>query len=363
MSEKSQRMVSQDIAKGIAILLVVLLHIIEVPQIIRIICGLLFGYAMPFFLFMTGFNYKNKGLTPAQNIKKRLIQILRPFFVYTFLLGIIMSIHFVLNGEATVGECIKSYAGFLLSRWGTPYIGWDLPKTLFQRVYGPLWFIQFLVPATIVFYPFVDKALENKKNFLITIFGLATVSCVLIELGLVLPWGIQDAPAIAAIMIIGAWCHQDNRLFKEPSKKKWTYINCFVCIATIGVIELTGNTAGYFPAGDISGVYGGVEVYITMLVALFGSYFLINFSKLLEKVKVVSNVYSWLGRHSLQILILHLPFAHLVIDAFGYQQMITEFPVASETISIDQVISFVVTMAVLYIVITLIDKSKAKKKA
>lgn len=361
MEEKNQRMVSQDIAKGIAILLVVLLHIIEVPNIIRIICGLLFGYAMPFFLFMTGYNYKNKGLTPWQNITKRLVQILRPFFVYTFLLGIIMSIHFVLNNEATVLECIRSYAGFLLSRWGTPYIGWDLPKILFQRVYGPLWFIQFLVPASVVFYLFVDKALVNKKNFLITIFALATVSCILIELGLVLPWGIQDAPAIAAIMIMGAWSHQDNRLFKEPSSKKWIYINCFVCIATIGVIELTGNTAGYFPAGDISGVYGGFEVYITMLVALFGSYFLINFCKLLEKVKPVAKVYTWLGTHSLQILILHLPIAHLVIDAFGYQQMITEFPVAVDRISIDQVISFIVTMTILYIVITLIDKSKKKK--
>ena len=360
--EKSQRMVSQDIAKGIAILLVVLLHIIEVPNIIRIICGLLFGYAMPFFLFMTGYNYKNKGLTPAQNIKKRLVQILRPYFIYTFIIALLMSVHFVLNGEATVFECFRSYIGFLLSRWGTPYIGWDLPKILFQRVFGPLWFIQFLVPASVVFYLFVDKALENGKSCIFTTLGLATVSCILIELGLILPWGIQDAPAIAAIMIMGAWFHKDNKLFKEPSQKKWVYINCFVCLATIGIIELTGNTAGYFPAGDISGVYGGPEVYITMLVALLGSYFIINFSKMLEKIPVVSNIYIWLGTHSLQILIMHLPIAHLVIDAFGYQQMITEFPVAVDKISIDQVISFVVTMTILYILITIIDKTKKAKK-
>ena len=362
MSNKSQRMVSQDIAKGIAILLVVLLHIIEAPNIVRIICGLLFGYAMPFFLFMSGFNYKNKGLTPAQNIKKRLIQILRPFFTYTLLIAIIMSIHFVLNGEATLGECIKSYVGFLISRWGTPYIGWDLPKTLFQRVYGPLWFIQFLVPASVVFYLFVDRALESKKKFLITIFALATVSAVLVQLGVVLPWGIQDAPAIAAIMIMAAWCRQDNRLFKEPSKKMWKYINCLVCLATIGVIELTGNTAGYFPAGEIGGVYGGFEVYITLLVALFGSYFLINFSMLIEKTKYLSKAYSWLGRHSLLILIIHLPLAHLVIDAFGYQQMITEFPVAVERFSIDQIISFVVTMIIMCTIIALIDKTKKTSK-
>lgn len=363
MAVNSQRMISQDIAKGIAILLVVLLHIIEVPQIVRIICGLLFGYAMPFFLFMVGFNYKNKGLTPTQNIKRRLIQILKPFFIYTLAIAIIMSIHFVLNGEATVGECVKSYIGFLISRWETPYIGWDLPKTLFQRVFGPLWFIQYLVPATILFYPFVDKALENKKNFLIITFSLATVSVILIELGLILPWGIQDAPAIAAIMIMAAWCHKDNKLFKEPSQKKWTYINCLVCLGTIGIIELSGNTAGYVAAGEMSSVYGGLEVYITMIVALFGSYFLINFSKLLEKVKVVSTIYTWLGQHSLQILFIHLPLAHLVIDAFGYEQMITEFPVAVDKVNIDQVIVFVVTMALLYLIITLIEKYTNHKNA
>ena len=360
MLEKRQRMVTQDIAKGIAILMVVMLHIIEVPNYIRIVVGLLFGYAMPFFLFMTGYNYRNKGLTPKQNIKKRLKQILKPLIIYTLIIAIIMSFHFVLNGEATVGECIKSYVGFLLSRWGTPYVGWDLPKTLFQRIFGPLWFIQYLVPSSVIFYLFVDKALIDTKHFLITTFSLATISVILIELGLVLPWGIQDAPAIAAIMIMGAFSHQDNKLFKEPSQKKWTYINCAFCLVVIAVIELSGNTAGYFPAGEISGVFGGIEVYITMIVALLGSYFLINFCKLIEKNKPITRIYTWLGTHSLQILILHLPIAHLVIDAFGYQQMVTEFPVAVDKISIDQIITFIVTMTILYVVITIIDKSKNK---
>lgn len=361
MTNIKQRMVSQDIAKGIAILLVVLLHIVEVPNIIRIICGLLFGYAMPFFLFMSGFNYKNKGYTPIQNIKKRLIQILKPFITYTLIIAVVMSFHFVLNNEATVTECIKSYIGFLISRWGTPYIGWDLPKTLFQRVFGPLWFIQYLVPSSVLFYLFVDKALIDNKHFVITTFSLATASVILIELGLVLPWGIQDAPAIVAIMIMGAWCHQDDRLFKNRSRK-WTIINCFVCLAIIGVIELTGNTAGYVPSGEMSAVYGGFEVYITMLIALLGSYFLINFSKMLEKTKVISKIYVWLGTHSLLILFMHLPIAHLVIDAFGYEQMITEFPVAVEKISFDQVITFVVTMTIMYVIITIIDKLKEKPK-
>jgi len=363
MTVKKERMISQDIAKGIAILLVVLLHIVEAPSIIRTILGLLFGYAMPFFLFMSGFNYRNEGLKPIENIKRRTIQIIKPFILYTLIIAIIMSFHFILNGEATINECIKSYLGFLISRWGTPYIGWDLPKTLFQRIYGPLWFIQYLIPSTAIFYLFVDKALKSKKNFLITIFLLATLSCILIELGLVLPWGLQDSPAIASIMIIAAYCRQDNKLFKTPSKKIYTYLNCFVCILTIAIIELFYNTAGYVAAGEMSSMLGGFEVYVTQLVALFGSYFLINIAMLIENIPIVSNAYIWLGQHSLQILFLHLPLAHLVIDSLGYKQMETEYPVAVDKFSLDQIITFIITMTLLYIIITTIEKLNKKSKS
>lgn len=353
---KKNRMVSQDIAKGIAILMVVLLHIIEVPTIIRVVVGLLFGYAMPFFLFMSGYNYKNRGLTPWQNIKNRIGKIIKPFIIYTLAIAIVMSFHYVLNNEASIQECIKSYLGFLVSRWGTSYLGWDLPKTLFQRIFGPLWFIQYLVPSSIIFYLFVDKALKDTKSFIITVFLLATSSVILIQMGLVLPWGIQDAPAIAGIMIVGSWCHQNNKLFNEPSDKKWKYINCLVCIVVISVIELTGNTAGYIAAGEMSAVFGSLEVYVTFLIAILGSYLIINISKALEKHEMASNIFVWLGQHSLQILILHLPIAHLVIDFFGYKQMITEFPVAVDRISIDQIITFIVTATIMYLIILLLEK-------
>lgn len=362
MSNTNKRMVSQDIAKGCAILMVCLLHIVEVPQIIRIVVGLTFGYAMPFFLLMTGYNYRNKGLTPWQNIKKRLVQILRPYLLYTFIIAVFMSIHFVLNGEATVMQCVQSYAGFLISKWGTPYLGWDLPKILFQRVFGPLWFIQFLIPASVIFYLFVDKALEDKKHFWIITLALATVSVIMIELGLVLPWGLQDSCAIAAIMIMGAYIRKDGRLFTDKPQNKYTLFNCLICLVVIAVIELSGNTAGYFPSGEMSAVWGGPEVYVTMLISFVGSYLLINISRLIERVKPLANMYIWLGRHSLLILFLHLSIAHLVIDFFGYQQMITDFPVAVEHISIDQIITFVVTMAIMIPIILGIEKLQKRKE-
>jgi len=356
MSEIKKRMMSQDIAKGIAISIVVLLHLVEVPNIVRIIVGALFGYAMPFFLFMTGFNYKNRGLSPWLNIKRRLIQIIKPLLTYTLIISVIMSFHFVLNGEATIYECIRSYIGFLLTKWGTPYIGWDLPKILFQRTYGPLWFLQFLIPSTVIFYLFVDKALKNNKNFFIIIATLSTISAILCEVLPKLPWGLQDSPAIAAIMIIAAWCKKDDKLFKNPGNKKYKIINSIIAIAIIGLTELLFNGAGYVMAGEMSDVLGGIEIYVTLLVSVLGSYFIINFSSLIEKVPVVSNIFVWLGQHSLQILLLHLSIAHLVIDAFGYEQMMTEFPMPVDKVSIDDIVTCAVTMAIIFIIVTLIEK-------
>ncbi len=363
MPEVKQRMIAQDIAKGAAILMVMLLHIVEVPGIVRTVVGLLFGSAMSFFLFMTGYNYRSKGLTPWQNVKKRMTQIIRPFFVYTFIIGVIMTVHYVLSGQATVLECLKSYAGFLVSRWGTPYLGWDLPKTLFQRIYGPLWFIQYLVPSSIIFYLVVDRVQDSTKKLMLTAFTLATASVIMAALGWVLPWGIQDAPAIASIMLIAVWIKKDGRMFALHSKKKWHYINCITVLAVIAAIELTGNTAGYVAAGEMTAVFGPLEVYVTVLIAVIGSYLMINIARLIEKVPVISNCYIWLGQHSLLLLFMHLPLSYLINDLLGWPNIVTEFPMAKDVISIKQVINFILVITILYFIITLIDKSKAKKAA
>ncbi len=361
-----QRMVSQDIAKGIAILIVVQVHTLQLTRSIGSVIGVLFGYAMPFFLFMAGYNYRNKGVSPWKMMCRRVWQLLKTILIYSFSIFILMGAYFLIRGEATVAELCRSYAAFLLSKWGARLVGWDLPQVLYQRLLGPYWFLQFLTMASIVFYLTVDWALRSAKHLLSVLALLTGVSVILINLHVVLPWGIQNAPAIAAVMILAAWLRGHGELFAPPSRRYWTWINCIVCLLIIGLIQLSYSGAGYFGAGALGEVVGGAEVYIMMAISVLGTYFLVNFSSLVEKVPVLSGALIWLGQHTLQILVLHLTVMHLIKDILGLPQTNAADSVFVEKILPGNVLAFFLTLLVTVLLIMLLNRIKgraARKKA
>ena len=55
---KKPRMLEQDIAKGIAIILVLALHTLTLNRGIYNALGGVFGFIMPFFFFMAGYNHR-----------------------------------------------------------------------------------------------------------------------------------------------------------------------------------------------------------------------------------------------------------------------------------------------------------------
>ncbi len=358
-------MVEQDIAKGIAILVVVQVHTLQLTSVVGTLVGVLFGYAMPFFLFMTGYNYRNTGVSPWNLMRRRLWQLLKTILVYSFGIFILMGAYFLIRGEATAAELCRSYTGFLLSKWGAELIGWDLPKVLFQRLLGPYWFLQFLTTASVVFYLAVDRALRSVKHLLSVLALLVAASMILIELNVVLPWGIQNAPAVAAVMILAAWLRRHGELFSPPSKRRWTWINSIVCLLIIGLIELRYHGAGYMGAGALGAAAGGVEVFLLLAISVLGTYFLVNLSMLIEKVPVLSAILAWLGRHTLQILVLHMTVMHVIRDLLRLPQTNpTELFV--ERIPPENALVFFLTLVVVSALILLCDRLKgrmARKKA
>ncbi len=360
-----QRMVEQDIAKGIAILIVVQVHTLQLTRAVGTVVGVLFGYAMPFFLFMAGYNYRNKGISPWSMMGQRFWQLLKTILIYSFSIFILMGAYFLIRGEATAAELCRSYAGFLLSKWGAEMIGWGLPKVLFQRLLGPYWFLQFLSTASVVFYLAVDWALRSVKHLLSVLAIFTLTSMILIELHIVLPWGIQNAPAIAAVMILAAWLRRDGGLFSRPSKRCWTWINSIVCILIIGLIELQYHGAGYMGAGALGEAVGGAEVYILLAISVLGTYFLVNFSMLIEKVPVLSKLLAWLGRHTLQILVLHMTVMHVIRDLLRLPQA-NATALFVERIPPENALVFFLTLVVVSLLILLHDRLKgrvARKKA
>ncbi len=356
-----KRMLSQDIAKGLAILVVVQLHSLQPSELLYYILAVLLGFAMPFFMFMSGYNYRSKGLTPVQNMKKRVLMILKVFACWTFCTFLVMGLYFLIRGDGTVKEILKSFAGFLLSESGCKMIGWALPTALFQHVLAPLWYLQYLVTASVLLYLTVDYALRSLKHtFSLVFLGLA-VTFVLVAFNVYLPWGLHCAPALAALMIAGAALGQENRFFTAATSTAWKVVNTLTCFAVTTAIQFFFPSAGLLGAGNLGEVAGSVEVLFLLCFGVFGSYFLIHFGMLLEKVPVLSKGLIWLGQHTLIILCLHRPVAYVIRDLMGLPHFVSGS--YTDVMTGENILAFLLVFVVLIPVILIVDRVKKKRSA
>ena len=354
-----KRMLSQDIAKGLAILVVVQLHSLQPSEMLYYVLAVLLGFAMPFFIFMSGYNYRSKGLTPVQNMKKRVLMILKVFACWTIGIFLVMGAYFLIRGDGTPAEILRSFAGFLLSESGCKMIGWELPTALFQHVLAPLWYLQYLVTASVLFYLTMDCALRSLKHaFSLVFLGLA-VTFVLVAFNVYLPWGLHCAPVLAAIMITGAVLGQENRFFTAATTTAWKVVNTLICLAVTTAIQYSWPSAGLLGAGNLGEVAGSVEVLFLFCFGVFGSWFLIHIGMLLEKVPVLSKGLIWLGQHTLIILCLHRPVAYVIRDLMGLPHFIAGS--YTDVMTGENIIAFLLVFVVMIPVILLVDRIKKKR--
>ncbi len=356
-----QRILAQDIAKGLAVLFVVQLHGLQPDMVMFYIFYSLVSFAMPVFFFLAGFNHRDKGQSSAAKIRRRVGKLLKTYIVWTLGTFTVMGAYFLIRGDGTPEEILWSFAASLLSESGCKMIGWELPVSLFQHVLAPYWFIQYLITASIIFCLTVRYALSSvKKLFSVTVLLLA-VTFAFVSFNVYLPWGIHCAPAIAAIMLAGAKLGRDNMLFTCASRKSWIVINSIVCLVTVDLFEIFFPSAGLLGAGLLGEVIGPVEVPAAFVISVFGTYFLVNFGSLLQKIPVISGALIWLGQHSLIIFLIHRPIAYVIRDAMHLPHFISGNPLYVDSIGLKDLIAFLLIFAVMVPVIMLTDRIKARR--
>lgn len=357
-----KRMLSQDIAKGLGILIVVQLHGLQLSKEIFYPVAALFAYVMTFFIFMSGYNYHPKGLRPLLTMKKRVLGILKVYACWTLGIFLVMGAWFLIRGDASLPEILKSFAGAVLSESGCKMIGWQLPVALYQHVLGPLWYLQYLITASLIFCPLADYALRSVKNLFSLVLLLSGITLAFVVSGVFLPWGLHVAPLLAAIMFLGAKLGENNGLFASPSRTAWTVVNTLVSLVIVGLIQFFFPNAGILAAGLLGEAAGGIEVLFAFCFAVFGSYFLIHLGKLLEKVPVVSKCLIWCGQHTLIILCLHRPVAYVIRDVMGLPHFVSGNPLYVERMTWENIIAFLLIFVVIVPVIMIWDKIKEKRR-
>ena len=298
------RMLEQDIAKGIAIILVMALHTLTISKGIYNILGGLFGFIMPFYFFMAGYNHRPYRYTYKEITRKRIKQIGIPFLTYSLSITLISGAYYMIAEGYTFKMVVDSYLTLILTRPFASSLG-------IRQMTGPYscimvgWFIIMLFMASLIFYAVVDHALSKPGRFISVFTGLLMITMIFGHFDIVLPLHVCEAPAVAAIMLTGALFGQKELL--APKLKRWVIVvNCIVAYGIFITLALMFRGSGFISGGSMwDKTLKEWAVVLSAVFAVVGTYPFVHFCRIFVKTGFVGKALAWCGNNSLRLLFLH----------------------------------------------------------
>ncbi len=360
----SGRMIEQDIAKGVAILYVILIHCIPMTEDVDIVVRALLGTALPVFFFLSGYNYKPNNLTYSQNLKKRAKQLFIPLLKYSLSVLALMVIGLlVLGKKSEIISIFKSYIGMWLTdpiatRLGFPTIG---TYTGIQRVFEPYWFILYMFAAYVIFYAVIKYAYASVPGYLSIMYACVMGSTILNRFGIVLPWGLHNAPVYASIMMSGS-IFKKYDLFNSGVSKKWSVVNFIVAAVLTIFFGLVNSRAGQLSgSGLTTKILGDGEVVYTIFYAFFACYFAYKCACYIKKIPYVSTFLAWFGRNSLPVFMIHLIYM-FIAKAIAHADLNASLAHVTK-MDWKNILAYVITVVLCSFHIMVIDRIKKRKES
>lgn len=257
-----------DICKGIGIFLVISSHTY----------GSFMSWALPFYIpifFVTSGFCTIRPIKLKVKYKKLII----PYFFFSFiLLAINKSINLI------------DIVGVLYSRWSIYPLACDNNIYLLRSGNGPLWFLTSMYSS----YTFYWIAQKSCKPFLFVFFSIV-ITYLLSFLPILLPWSIDTASLMVLFIYFGVIIREKRLL--PMVDLKWL---CWLAILYFAFLHFCGNI-------NLSVRIYGRSLIVMLPAAMLGSFLLMRVSCYIENT-IIGNIISMIGRHSLSIFCLHIPF-------------------------------------------------------
>ena len=352
-----KRMEEQDVAKGIAIFMVMALHILVIQSEFYQVVAVFSGFIMGLFFFLSGFNYK-PGRTYKENVIKRIKQMVIPFVIYISIVSFISGLYLILTNQATFLQILETFCYDMLGSQFSTQIGLTTACILFHRNIMIGWFIIMLITASFIFYAVVDLCLKNMYSFISINILLLSITILLGYLNFSLPFYLREATTIASIMLFGA-LFKKYKVF-QSTNKMWIIINSIIAYGLYIGMALIFRGGGFIMGGKLLNSFGPLEGLITLVYAIFGSYAFLNFCKLLTKVKWLKFVLTYLGNYSVYYLLLHQLVKFFLQEMFNYHP--TAMMMSSEVTEGMSFLILFLTIVVITLYIILLNFIKKKIK-
>ena len=300
--EKSKRLNFLDIAKGIAILLMIVGHVTSTG----FVKDTIFSFHMPLFIIISGFLYKEKSF--KIEIKNLVIKLLIPTMIILIFVYAIKNIEY-LGISKTIVESLKMIT-----------IGYSKEYNIDYDCYhtGVLWFIYLIIVIKLLFL--INKKISKENEYVLAMLVLIeTFAGVLIGMyGYFLPWSIDVGLACILFYYIG-YILKKYLIFEKICKDKM-----FLLILVIAWIYGIFNNSIEIAIRNYS---GGLFSYLS---AIAGSIVILKVSLFIEsKFKFLTSILSWCGRNSLFILFGH----HIEWELIDYDVMLNFLKIQSDILN------------------------------
>lgn len=305
----SKRIDFYDVAKGIAILSVILFHSGVDIECVR---SAILSYSLQMFFVIAGIFFRNNSL--MLHIKSKGVRLIKPY-IYTCVVMIIISAVFLYLDGATKQVIIdETYNWILASIYGAG-ISYNLWYTWFganesaihihwwNRGIGAIWFLLALYWSFI----FLQLSLRVKYSWLLVAM-MAFISCYTADV-IWLPFSIQAGMFATVFVFLG---------YQIKTYNLQNYLDNKIIIIISGVLWITGLYFGFGDLYMVMNFFGNVHYdYILYIVtSCIGSYFVLGISKFISDHNCWNNnVNSFLlfcGRNSLFILCAHIIALNLI---------------------------------------------------
>lgn len=257
-----------DISKGIGIFLVISSHTY----------GLFMSWALPFYIPIFFVTSGFCTIHPIK-LKAKFKKLIIPYFFFSIILLII-------NKSINLFDIL----GVLYSRWCIYPLGNDNNIYLLRSGNGPLWFLTSMYISYILFW-IIQK---SSKPFLFVSCSIV-ITYLLSFLPILLPWSIDTAFLMVIFIYFGVIIREKRLLLMI--NLRWL---SWLTILYIAFLYICGNI-------NLSVRIYGRSLMIMLPAALLGSVLLMKISCYIEKT-IIGTFISMIGRHSLSIFCLHLPF-------------------------------------------------------
>lgn len=287
-----RRMDYVDMARGIAIILVMTGHSILFPA-----CG---AIHIPTFFVLSGYVVTMESISKhslGSCIKKRAGRLIYPYAFYSLVLFMMRAAKDILAKSFSMTETFKNAFGVLYS--STCIFNREEDNFLCFRIGNEgLWFLTAMICASIVFYGFVYKYLKGTVNYARIAAACVTLlvtSWLLGFLPVYLPWGFDIALLGTVFMFFGLLLRKWG-MFEDKRRA--------LLLTAAGAVGFTVCHLLNGQANMAIHLYGK-NLFIFMMSGCLASAALIGACRLLEELHPLQKALSYVGQNTLFILAFH----------------------------------------------------------